>query len=59
MLPANIRSEIEKKDGIYKETTSYVTRFINNVPISVEIVTDKTLDHHTLYLEIINRIEKS
>jgi hypothetical protein len=58
MLPANIRSEILKKDGIYKETPSYVTRFINNVPISIEIVTDKTLDHYTLYLEILDKVEK-
>ena len=57
MLPVNIRSEIAKKDGVYKETPSYVTRFINNVQISIEIVTEKTLDHHTLYLEILEKIE--
>jgi hypothetical protein len=41
MQPADMRSEIEKKDCIYKETPSYVTRFINSVPISFEIMTDK------------------
>jgi hypothetical protein len=59
MLPADTRSEIEKVDGVYKETESYVNRFINNVLITVEFVTTRALDHDALYSAIIARVEKS
>jgi hypothetical protein len=59
MLPADTRSEIEKVDGVYKETESYVNRFINNVLITVEFVTTRALDHDALYSAILARVEKS
>jgi hypothetical protein len=58
MLPENLRSEIEKVDGVCKESESYINRFINNVLITVEFVTTKTYDHQILYSEILKRIDK-
>ena len=59
MLPADTRSEIEKVDRVYKETESYVNRFINNVLITVEFVTTRALDHDALYSAILAGVEKS
>jgi hypothetical protein len=59
MLPAEMRSEIENVDGVYKESQLYVPRFINNVVITMEFVTIKTLDHDALYSVILDRIKKS
>ncbi|MCX6649573.1 MAG: hypothetical protein NTV61_09355 [Candidatus Bathyarchaeota archaeon] len=58
MLPPETRSEIEKMNGVYKETETYMNRFINMVLISVEFVTTRTLDHDALYSAILARIEK-
>jgi hypothetical protein len=58
MLPEDMRTEIEKVEGVCKLSESYVNRFINNVLITVEFVTTKTYDHQVLYSEILKRIEK-
>jgi hypothetical protein len=58
MLPEDMRSEIEKVEGVCKESSSYVNRFINNVLITVEFETTKTYDHKALYSEILKRIDK-
>jgi hypothetical protein len=58
MLPEEIRTEIEKVEGVCKISENYVNRFINNVLITVEFVTTKTYDHKALYSEILKRIEK-
>ena len=59
MLPPEMRSEIEKVPGVYKEEESYVNRFINMVLISVEFVTTKKLDHEALYAAILEKLGKT
>ncbi len=58
MLPEDMRTEIEKVEGVCKLSESYVNRFINNVLITVEFVTTKTYDHQVLYSKILKKIEK-
>jgi hypothetical protein len=59
MLPPDMRSEIERVPGVYKEEESYVNRFINMVLISVEFVTTRTLDHDALYSAILEELKKT
>jgi len=59
MLPPDVKFEVEKDDGIYKTTETYVNRFINNVIVSVEFVPVQTLDHEALYSAILSRIKKA
>jgi hypothetical protein len=59
ILSPDVRSEIEKVDGVYKEEESYVNRFINMVLISVEFVTTRTLNHEALYAAILEKLEKA
>jgi hypothetical protein len=58
ILPDEMRTEIEKVEGVCKITESYVNHFINNVLISVEFVTTKTYDQKLLFSEIQKRVEK-
>jgi hypothetical protein len=58
MLPEEMRSEIEKVEGVCKLSESYVNRFINNVLVTVEFVTTKTFDHNLLFSEILKRAVK-
>ena len=58
ILPESTKVEIEKIDGVFKITESYVNRFINNVLITVEFVTTKTYNHKLLFSEILKRLEK-